>query len=106
MNYFVSISDSLGVDLYLAEHDPQPGFSVADKVIAAIERSDAVVVLLTEAWSHSPRSYSRRSVQLAMPLRLIVPIVQEGVDIRILAMLSGLERINVDFAGPPRRSRQ
>ena len=91
--------DSLGVDLYLAEHDPQPGFSVADKVIAAIERSDAVVVLLTEAGATAP--FVQQEIGAARhAAKLIVPIVQEGVDIRMLAMLSGLERINVDFARP------
>lgn len=91
--------DSLGVDLYLAEHDPQPGVSVADKVIAAIERSDAVVVLLTEAGATAP--FVQQEIGAARhAAKLIVPIVEEGVDIRTLAMLSGMERIEVDFARP------
>lgn len=91
--------DSLGVELYLAEHDPQPGVSLADKVIAAIERSDAVVVLLTEAGVTAP--FVQQEIGAARhAAKLIVPIVQEGVDIRTLALLSGLERIDVDFARP------
>jgi hypothetical protein len=91
--------DSLGVDLYLAEHDPQPGVSVVSKVIAAIERSDAVVVLLTEAGATAP--FVQQEIGAARHAdKLIVPIVQEGVDTRMLAMLAGLERIDVDFARP------
>jgi hypothetical protein len=34
------------MEVYLAEHDVQPGESLAEKVRKAIRRSDAVVVLL------------------------------------------------------------
>ena len=39
--------EALGVDVYLAEHDPKPGTSVAAKVMQALQQSDAVVVLMT-----------------------------------------------------------
>jgi hypothetical protein len=91
--------DSLSIDLYLAEHDPQPGVNIANKLIAAIERSDAVVVLLTEAGAAAP--FVQQEIGAARQAgKLIVPIVQEGVDTRTLAMLEGLERIDVDFARP------
>lgn len=91
--------DSLSVDLYLAEHDPRPGVNIADKIIAAIERADAVVVLLTEAGATAP--FVQQEIGAARQAgKLIVPIVQEGVDTRTLAMLDGLERIDVDFAQP------
>jgi hypothetical protein len=91
--------DSLSVDLYLAEHDPQPGVNIADKITAAIARFDAVVVLLTEAGATAP--FVQQEIGAARQAdKLIVPIVQEGVDTRTLAMLDGLERIDVDFARP------
>jgi TIR domain-containing protein len=91
--------DALSIDLYLAEHDPQPGVNIANKIITAIERSDAVVVLLTEAGAAAP--FVQQEIGAARQAgKLIVPIVQEGVDTRTLAMLEGLERIDVDFARP------
>src|ERR1022692_2689103 len=73
--------EALGVELYLAEHDPQPGRLLADKVSEAIGRSDAVVVLLTANGAAAP-------------------FVQEGIDGNALAMLAGVERIEVDFTNP------
>src|SRR5260370_20587028 len=87
---------ALGVDLYLAEHDPQPGKPLADKVIEAIHRTDAMVVLLTEAGAAAP--FVQQEIGVARGARkLIVPIVQEGIDGNVLAMLAGVERIAVDL---------
>lgn len=91
--------EALGVNLYLAEHDPQPGRPLADKVIEAIRHSDAMVVLLTEAGAAAP--FVQQEIGVARGAgKLIVPIVQEGIDGNVLAMLAGVERIEVDFAEP------
>jgi hypothetical protein len=87
------------VSLYLAEHDPQPGVSLAAKVEGAIRASDAVVALLTEAAAAAP--FVQQEIGAArIAGKLIVPIVQVGVDPRALGMLAGLERIEVDLADP------
>ena len=39
--------EALGVDVYLAEHDPQPGTSIAARVECALRESDAAVFLIT-----------------------------------------------------------
>lgn len=43
-----------GVMPYLAEHDPQPGTLLSDKVRGAIRASDAMIVLLTTSSMESP----------------------------------------------------
>jgi TIR domain len=87
----------LGVDLYLAEHDPQPGRPLADKVIERIHRSDAMVVLPTEAAAGAP--FVQQEIGVARGRGIpIIPIVQKGIDGNMLAMLAGVERIEVDFA--------
>ncbi|MGH6876539.1 MAG: toll/interleukin-1 receptor domain-containing protein, partial [Rhizomicrobium sp.] len=92
--------ESLGVDLYLAEHDPQPGTPLAEKVIKQINACDAMVVLLTEAGAAAP--FVQQEIGVARGAgKLIVPIVQKGIDPNMLAMLVGVERIDVDFPQPP-----
>ena len=89
---------NLGVTVYLAENDPQPGVSLAAKVLAEIKASDAVVVLLAEGGASSP--WVQQEIGAAMAAgKLVVPIVQAGIDIK-MAGLAGLEYIQVDFANP------
>jgi hypothetical protein len=89
--------ETLGVDLYLAEHDPQPGMLLADKVAAEIARADAMVVFLTETGAAAP--FVHQEIGAARQAgKLIVPIVQAGVSTNVLAMLTGVEYIEVDLA--------
>jgi TIR domain len=88
----------LGVSVYLAENDPQPGVNLASKVLAEIKASDAVIVLLAEGGASSP--WVQQEIGAAMAAgKLVVPIVQAGVDVK-MAGLAGLEYITVDFASP------
>jgi len=89
---------ALGVDVYLAENDPQPGAGLAKKVTDAIRASDAVVVLLTENAAASP--WVQQEIGAARAVgKLIVPIVQKGVPTGV-GVLGGLEWISVDFGSP------
>jgi hypothetical protein len=91
--------EALGVGLYLAEHDPRPGTPLAEKVIKQIHGCDAMVVLLTEAGAVAP--FVQQEIGVARGAgKLIVPIVQKGIDPKMLAMLVGVERIEVDFGRP------
>jgi len=88
----------LGVSVYLAENDPQPGVNLAAKVLAEIKASDAVIVLLAEGGASSP--WVQQEIGVAMAAgKLVVPIVQAGIDVK-MAGLAGLEYISVDFASP------
>ncbi len=94
-----AIAKNSGIDTYLYEHDPQPGKSVAEKVKQAIRDADALVVLLTYNSQFSP--YVQQEIGFAEAIRkLIIPLVQPGIQERSLAMLDGREYIPFDFYNP------
>jgi nucleoside 2-deoxyribosyltransferase len=69
-----------GMEVYLAEHDVQPGESLAEKVRKAIRRSDAVVVLLTKSGAAS--AYVHQEVGVAIEAgKPVIPIVETGVSV-------------------------
>jgi hypothetical protein len=88
----------LGVSVYLAENDPQPGVNLGAKVITEIKACDAMVVLLAENGASSPWVHQEIGVAKGAG-KFIVPIVQKGLDVKMGA-LSGLECLEVDFASP------
>lgn len=89
----------VGIEVYLYEHDPQPGFPIAAKVQQRIRNSDALVVLLTPSGQASP--YVQQEVGYAEAAgRLIIPLVWPGVESRSLAMLQGREYIPFDPRNP------
>lgn len=84
---------------YLAEHDPQPGTLLADKVKHNIKRCDAFVVLLTDSTTSS--SYVHQEIGYALAEdKLVIPLVQPGIGEDQLAMLQGVEYIEFDFGDP------
>ncbi len=86
-----------GMEVYLAEHDVQPGGSLAGKIRTAIRQSDAIVVLLTKSGAAS--AYVHQEIGVAIEAgRLVIPIVERGVS--TLAMLGGIEYISLDTAHP------
>ena len=90
---------SQGVNVYLAGHDVQAGYSVADKVKHAIRRSAAVVVLITP---HSVGSaYVNQEIGYALGERkLVVPLVEPDGRANAPAMLQGVEYITWDSTQP------
>lgn len=92
-------AEHVGIEVYLYEHDPQPGRLVADKIETAIQSCDALVVLLTGNSELSP--YVQQEVGYAKALKkVVVPLVQPGVSQEKLAMLQGIEYIQFDFQNP------
>ena len=88
-----------GIDLYLAEHDVQAGEHLANTIRSAIKGSDAVVVLLSTASVDS--SYVNQEIGLALEAeKVIIPLVQPGIDPSRLAMLQGVKYISFDFESP------
>lgn len=91
--------EALGIDVYLAEHDPQPGTSIARKVEEALKQSSAVVVLITSASVNS--AYVQQEVGLARAHgKVIVPIIEKGVDRSRLGILSEVEWLELDLSTP------
>jgi hypothetical protein len=91
--------EALGITVYLAEHDPKPGTSIASKVEAALERCHAVVVLITTNSVNS--AYVQQEVGLARAHdKPILPIVDKSVDPQTLGMLSEVERLELDVHRP------
>jgi nucleoside 2-deoxyribosyltransferase len=71
--------EALGINVYLAEHDPKPGTSIAHKVEEALKHCDAVVVLITSTSVNS--AYVQQEIGLARAHgKVIVPIIEKGVD--------------------------
>jgi hypothetical protein len=92
-------AEKLGVEVYLAEHDQQPGRPLADKVERNIKRCDALVVLLTHNTTSS--SYVHQEIGFARGhSKLVIPLVQPGVGADQLSMLAGAEYIEFDFRDP------
>jgi nucleoside 2-deoxyribosyltransferase len=88
-----------GIHVYLAELDPKPGTQLAEKVKEAIERADAVVVLVTTASMNSAYVQQEIGVSLACG-RPIIPIVDIAVAKVDLAMLTGVEYLELDMTQP------
>lgn len=92
-------AQGVGITVYLYEHDPQPGVSIAAKVQQQITGSDALVVLLTRSGHASP--YVQQEIGYAEAAHLlIIPLVWPGVEERSLAMLQGREYILFDPNNP------
>lgn len=91
--------EALGISVYLAEHDPQPGTILAEKVRAAIHRCHAVVVLITTTSVDS--AYVQQEVGIAHECgKPLVPIVEKGIDTRTLGILQGIEYLELDLDHP------
>lgn len=91
---------ALGIDPYLAEHDPKPGTQLSSKVRQAIRSSEAVLALLTTRSLNSP--YVQQEIGVALEQdKLVVPLVHPDLVGADLAMLNGAEYIPFDFASPP-----
>ena len=92
-------SDWPSVELWLAEHDPQPGVPVAEKVQQQLDASHAMFVFLTEASHSAP--YVQQEIGWALKAKMpVLPVVQTGISGDQLAMLQGLEYIPFDFQHP------
>ena len=92
-------AEKVGIRAYLAEHDQRPGEQLAEKLKRNIKASDAFVVLLTENTANS--GYVHQEVGVAVEQgKLVIPLVQPGIDKGQLAMLDGIEYIGFDFRDP------
>jgi hypothetical protein len=93
--------EKLGITVYLAELDLQPGQPLDTKIQRHIDLSDAIVVLLTETAALSPIvreeiGYAIRAGKLVVPL--VDPVVARSPA--LLGMLNGREHIPFDKERP------
>jgi nucleoside 2-deoxyribosyltransferase len=99
VRWIATSAEQVGIEVYLYEHDPQPGQLVAEKIETDIQSCDALVVLLTGSSESSP--YVQQEIGYAKALKkVVVPLVQPGVSKERLAMLQGIEYIQFDFQNP------
>src|SRR3569623_94903 len=83
---------ALGVNIYTYEEDPRPGEPIAPKLQSQIEKSDAVIALLTHEGAAS--SYVQQEIGFAIRSgKLVVPLVETGVHESRLGKLAGIEYI-------------
>lgn len=88
-----------GVELYLAEHDHQPGHRLAAKIQSEIDRCHAVLVLVTEASQAS--AYVHQEIGYAIKAgKLVIPVLQQGISGQSLGLLEGTEYSTLDFTAP------
>jgi hypothetical protein len=91
--------EALGISVYLAEHDPKPGTSIAAKVDEALQSCHVFVVLITTNSSDS--AFVQQEVGLARAYRKpIIPIVDKTVDASSLGILTEVERLELDLGAP------
>lgn len=91
-----SQAEALGISVYLAEHDVQPGAVLADKVNEAIRRCHAVIVLITTASLNS--AFVQQEIGLARAYgKPLIPMVEKGIDTRQLGILAGVEYLDLDL---------
>lgn len=94
-----SHAKTVGISIYLFEHDTQPGIPISDKIKQAIQRSKALVVLLTHNSQFS--TCVQQEIGFAEGKgKLIIPLVQPGTSQESLAMLQGREYIRFDLHNP------
>ena len=99
VNLITLMAKLIDIDVYRYDHDVQPGMNVAEKLKQAIRKSDAMIVLLSEASQFSP--YVHQEIGMAdISNKPIIPLVQTGLGQDSLAMLQGREYIPFDFNNP------
>ena len=99
LDKIIETTKRLGIHHSMYEHDLQPGASVADKVKKEISESSLFVDLLTKKSQYS--AYVQQEIGFAEGAnKPIVPLVENGVKERTLAMLVGREYVEFDSSNP------
>ena len=99
VSHIMMACHGVGVEPYIFEHDQRPGQSVAEKIQRQIIECDAVVVLLTKESADS--AYVQQEIGFALAHgKPVLPLVEDGVSERTLAMLKGVEWVTFDPSKP------
>lgn len=100
VEWIVNHARALGIEVYLAERDHQPGQTLATKILGRINASDAVIALITRDGGAS--AYVQQEIGAAIAnSKPVVPLVEKDASRDALAMLDGVERINFERSALP-----
>ena len=94
-----NLFSKLGVEVFVGDWSLTPGERLDKKVFTKIDESDCMVVLLTgkgmrSNWVHQEIGYALKSN------KLLIPLVEKGINSRDLASLEGKEYIEYDPLQP------
>jgi len=94
-----NLLSKFGLKVSVAEWYLAPGERIDKKVLEQIQKSDCVIVLLTQNgirsnWVQQEIGYSLKSK------KTVIPIVEKGIDSKDLAALQGREYIEYDPSQP------
>lgn len=90
-------SEAAGVTVYTYEDDVQAGQSLAQKLMAAIRRSDGLVAVLTKTGVARPTIQQEIGAAVALG-KPVYAIIEEGVEASTMTFLQGIEYIRLDIA--------
>jgi hypothetical protein len=87
------------VELYTFEDDPQPGANLKEKLLGALQASDAVVALLTPNAAISPTVQQEigAALQLHKP---IIPLFADEVEVARFPFLAEIEYLMISTDEP------
>jgi hypothetical protein len=92
-------TSSLGITVYSYDQDPQPGESLREKLLYEIEESDVVVVILTHSSVSSP-AVNQEIGAAVKDGKLVIPIIEKGVQNTRYSFLDGVESEILDRDHP------
>ncbi len=91
--------EQMGSDVYMFEHDQQPGADITNKITKAIDNHDMLFALFTKNGGQS--SYVQQEIGYAKKAgKLIVPFVESGVGQETLGMVADIEHIKFNPDNP------
>jgi hypothetical protein len=82
------------IEVSVAEWYLEPGERLDKKVFEQIDKSDCVVALLTRNGIRS--NWVQQEIGYSLDKKLVIPIVEKGIDQKDLAALKGKEYIEYD----------
>lgn len=98
MNLVTSVRKKLekaGINVYLAEKDPQPGKRLPEKIISNIHAANCMVVLLTDMGIRS--QFVNQEIGAARAYnKPVIPMVEKKVKNKVKGLLEGRELIIFD----------
>lgn len=99
LNKTVESFKKCGINTYVAEGSPQPGYPLWQKIESAIRRADAILILWTERASQSGDVREEIGITIvAKRTKQIIPLVQ--TDLTTQGSLMGLEYVPLDIDNP------
>jgi len=98
---FAAQAQASGIGTYLFQNDARPGAPLSGKIQQAIRQSDMLVVLLTQVGDQS--RYVHQEIGFGLGAgKLVIPLLEDGIDEDALGMLSGLEYLPFNIHDPER----